>query len=74
MKSTSVAALLTFSSITALAQDWSKNVSASAQCMALNQIALTQAANGHVVEAETSLALATAAGDDRAETPVSDAF
>jgi tetratricopeptide (TPR) repeat protein len=69
MKSTSVVALLTFSSITALAQDWSKNVSASAQCIELNQIALTQAANGHVVEAETSLALASGAGGEGAQGP-----
>jgi tetratricopeptide (TPR) repeat protein len=69
MKSISVAALLTFSSTMALAQDWSKNAPVNAQCIGLNQIALTQAANGHVVEAESSLALATAAGDEGAQGP-----
>jgi tetratricopeptide (TPR) repeat protein len=69
MKSTCVAALLTISSMTVLAQDWSKNVSVSAQCIVLNKTALTRAANGQLVEAETSLALATAAGDEGAQGP-----
>jgi tetratricopeptide (TPR) repeat protein len=63
MKSTSIAALLTAASITAIAQNGSKDVLGSARCPELNQIALTQAVNGHLAEAEPLFALAAASGD-----------
>jgi tetratricopeptide (TPR) repeat protein len=67
MKSTCVFALLTSCSVTAFAQYGSREVVASGRCIELNQIAVTQAKNGHSAEAEISLALAAVSGDDRAE-------
>ena len=64
MNSTSIIGLLTFASITAIAQNGSLDVPASARCIELNRIALGQAANGHLAEAESSFALAAASGDE----------
>jgi tetratricopeptide (TPR) repeat protein len=64
MKSTSIVGLLIFAGITAVAQNGSPDVSANARCIELNRIALTQAANGHLAEAESSFALAAASGDE----------
>jgi tetratricopeptide (TPR) repeat protein len=63
MKSTSIFGLLTFS-FTICAQNAGKDLSKSARCIELNQIALSQAANGQLAEAESSLRLAAAAGDE----------
>ena len=64
MKSTSIIGLLTVTSIPAIAQNGGNDVSASARCIELNRTALTQAANGHLAEAESSLALAAASGGE----------
>ena len=55
MKSISIVALFTISSLTAIAQNGDYDAPSGASCLELNQSAMTQAASGHLAEAEASL-------------------
>jgi tetratricopeptide (TPR) repeat protein len=59
--------VLIISSIAASAQNGAKDAPVSASCLELEQTAMTQAASGHLTEAEVSLSRAAVSGDERAQ-------